>query len=102
MPPSIENVAGTERATLWQRLSRLTAGRRSKLAILALWIVIAAMAGPLAIKLTQVQNTHQLVALPAGAEAQAAAARAAAAFPARDALVAVAVYVRDAGLTAAD
>jgi RND superfamily putative drug exporter len=102
MTTSIENVPGTERATLWQRLSRLTAGRRSKLAILALWIVIAAMAGPLAIKLTQVQNNDQLVALPAGAEAQAAAARAAAAFPARDALVAVAVYVRDAGLTAAD
>ena len=102
MTTNLETVPDTERATASPHLSRVPAGRRSKFAVLALWIVIAAIAGPLAINLTKVQNNDQLVALPASAEAHAAAERAAAAFPQRDALVAVAVYARDAGLTAAD
>jgi RND superfamily putative drug exporter len=77
---------------------RLPAGRRSKFAVLAFWIVLASVAAPLAIKLTEVQDNDQLTALPARAEAQAAAERAAAAFPGHQALVAVAVYVRDTGL----
>ncbi len=81
---------------------RLPAGRRSKFAVLALWLVLAAAAGPLALKLTEVLDNDQLGALPATAEAQVAADRAAQAFPERDALVAVAVYVRETGLTAAD
>jgi RND superfamily putative drug exporter len=81
---------------------RLVSGRRSKFAVLALWLVLAAAAGPLAIKLTEVLDNDQLGALSKTAEAQVAADRAAAAFPDRDALVAVAVYVRQTGLTAAD
>ncbi|WP_327000053.1 MMPL family transporter [Dactylosporangium sp. NBC_01737] len=84
------------------RLSGLPSGRRTKLAMLALWVVIAAVMGPLALKLTDVQDNDSLGSLPAGAEASRAAARAEAAFPEPDALVAVAVYVREAGLTDAD
>jgi putative drug exporter of the RND superfamily len=84
------------------RLSRLPSGRRGRFVVLALWLVIAAAAGPLAVKLTEAQDNEQLGALPSGAEAQAAADRAAAAFPERTALVGVAVYARDTGLTAAD
>lgn len=85
-----------------QGLAGLPSGRRTKLAMLALWVVIASVLGPLAIKLTDVQNNDSLGSLPAGAEASRAAALAAAAFPEPDALVAVAVYVRESGLTAAD
>lgn len=81
---------------------RLPSGRRGKFAVLALWLVLAAAAGPLALKLTEVLDNDQLAALPASAEAQIAAERAADAFPERDSLVAVAVYVRETGLTDAD
>ncbi|MEO3930547.1 MMPL family transporter [Micromonosporaceae bacterium B7E4] len=83
-------------------LAGVVAGRRAKFAILALWVVIAAVVGPLALKLTEVQQNDNLGALPGGAEASRAAARAEAAFPGPDALVAVAVYARDTGLTGAD
>jgi RND superfamily putative drug exporter len=36
-----------------EHLTRLPAGRRTKYAMLALWIVIAVIAGPLAVKLTE-------------------------------------------------
>ena len=77
-------------------------GRRSKFAVLAGWIILASVAGPIALKLTEVQDNEQLGALPAAAEARLAQDRAAAAFPEPTALVAVAVYARDGGLTAAD
>ncbi|MET7422696.1 MMPL family transporter [Dactylosporangium sp. NPDC005555] len=83
-------------------LSRLPSGRRTKLLMLALWVVIAGVMGPLALQLTDVQDNDSLGALPAGAEAGRAAARAEAAFPEPDTLVAVAVYVRESGLTDAD
>ncbi|MGX7672710.1 MMPL family transporter [Plantactinospora sp. DSM 117369] len=83
-------------------LAGVVAGRRAKFAMLALWVVIAAVVGPLALKLTEVQQNDNLGALPGGAEASRAAARAEAAFPGPDALVAVAVYARDTGLTGAD
>ncbi|GAA1737286.1 MMPL family transporter [Luedemannella helvata] len=82
--------------------ARLLSGRRSKLAVLAAWLIIASVAGPIAIKLSEVQDNEQLGALPASAEAARAADRLARAFPEPSALVAVAVYARDAGLTAAD
>ncbi|WP_426510179.1 MMPL family transporter [Dactylosporangium sp. McL0621] len=75
---------------------------RYRLLTLALWVVVAAGLGPLAMKLTDVQDNDSLGSLPAAAEATRAAARAEAAFPEPDALVAVAVYVRESGLTAAD
>ncbi|MEU0558696.1 MMPL family transporter [Dactylosporangium sp. NPDC006015] len=83
-------------------LSRLPSGRRTKLLMLALWVVIASVLGPLALKLTDVQDNDSLGSLPASAEASRAAALAEAAFPEPDTLVAVAVYVRESGLTDAD
>jgi putative drug exporter of the RND superfamily len=86
----------------WHRLTGLPSGRRTKYLALALWLVLASVAAPLAAKLTEVQNNDALMALPRSAEASAALARAEAAFPGSDRLVAVAVYARDSGLTGAD
>jgi RND superfamily putative drug exporter len=70
--------------------------------VVALWLVLTAVLAPLALKLTDVQDREALSALPAHAESTRAAERAAAAFPGREALMAVAVYVRDGGLTDVD
>jgi putative drug exporter of the RND superfamily len=85
-----------------QRLAGLPSGRRSKYAMIAFWLILVAVAGPLAIKLTEVQNNDTLGALPAGVEASRAVQRAEAAFPDSHAPLAVAVYVRESGLTDAD
>jgi putative drug exporter of the RND superfamily len=87
---------------LAQRLFNLVTGRRGKLVALVLWLAAISAIGPLAVKLTGALNNDQLGALPAKAETTQAARRAAAAFPEPDALVAVVVYARDGGLTAAD
>jgi RND superfamily putative drug exporter len=84
------------------RLAGIPSGRRAKFAMLALWVVLAALAGPLALRLTEVQDNDNLGALPGGAETSRAAQRAEAAFPEPDGLVAVVVYAREAGLTDAD
>ncbi|MDG6103887.1 MMPL family transporter [Dactylosporangium aurantiacum] len=84
------------------RLARLPSGRRTKFAMLALWVILVSALTPLALKLTDVQDNAALSALPDTAEAHRAAERVKAAFPTSDALVAVAVYARDTGLTAAD
>jgi len=76
--------------------------KRVKYAVLILWLVVVSALAPLAIRLSEVQDNESLGALPAGAEAVRAVERAEAAFPATGALVAVAVYVRDGGLTDAD
>ncbi|MER7457481.1 MMPL family transporter [Micromonospora sp. NPDC126480] len=80
----------------------LAPGRRSKYALLVFWLVLMAAAGPLAVKLTEVQDNDALGALPATAEAKRAAQRAEEAFPDSAKPLAIAVYVRDSGLTAAD
>src|SRR5687768_14592392 len=77
-------------------------GRRTKYVVLALWLIVTAAVAPLALRLTDVLDNDSLTALPPGVEAGAAVARAEAAFPGSDALVAVAVYARAAGLTDAD
>ncbi|MPZ29043.1 MAG: MMPL family transporter [Micromonosporaceae bacterium] len=85
-----------------RRPSDLPSGRRTKFVVLVFWLGLAAVAGPLALQLTEVQDNDALAALPASTEAGAAAARAEAAFDGSDRLVAVAVYAREAGLTGAD
>ncbi|MFU8872473.1 MMPL family transporter [Micromonospora sp. SL4-19] len=85
-----------------QRLAGLPSGRRGKYAVLVLWLVLLGVAGPLAVKLSEVQDNSALGALPAGAESSLAVQRAEAAFPESRRPLAIAVYVRDAGLTAAD
>jgi putative drug exporter of the RND superfamily len=85
-----------------QRLAGLPSGRRSKYAVLLLWLALLAVAGPLAVKLTEVQDNSALGALPASAESSQAVRRAEAAFPESRKPLAIAVYVRDTGLTPAD
>ncbi|MFJ8577219.1 MMPL family transporter [Micromonospora sp. NPDC093277] len=85
-----------------ERLAGLPSGRRSKYAMLVFWLVLVAVAGPLALKLTEVQDNDALGALPASAEASRAAQRAQEAFPDSQQPLAVAVYAREAGLTDAD
>ncbi|GIJ27050.1 putative membrane protein ActII-3 [Micromonospora qiuiae] len=80
----------------------LAPGRRSKYALLVFWLVLIAAAGPLAIKLTEVQDNDALGALPATAEFTRAMQRAEEAFPDSQKPLAVAVYARQAGLTDAD
>jgi putative drug exporter of the RND superfamily len=77
-------------------------GRRTKFLVLVLWVVLAAVAVPLAGKLTDVQNNEAASWLPNSAEATAAFDRAQEAFPGSDKPVAVAVYARDSGLTDLD
>lgn len=85
-----------------QRLAGLPSGRRGRYAVLLFWLVLLSVAGPLALKLGEVQDNSTLGALPAGAESSRAAQRAADAFPESRRQLAIAVYVRDTGLTAAD
>ncbi|WP_433282430.1 MMPL family transporter [Micromonospora sp. CA-244673] len=85
-----------------QRLAGLPAGRRGKYAVLLFWLALLVAAGPLAVKLGEVQDNSTLGALPAGAESSRAAQRAEAAFPDSRHPLAIAVYVRDSGLTPAD
>jgi RND superfamily putative drug exporter len=83
-------------------LTGLASGRRTKFLVLVLWVVLTAVAVPLAGKLTDVQNNEAASWLPDSAEATAAFDRAQEAFPGSDKPVAVAVYARDSGLTGVD
>ncbi|EXG79599.1 MMPL family transporter [Cryptosporangium arvum] len=82
----------------WRRL----VGPRSKFLVLVFWLVLAGVAAPLAISLTTVQDNDSLTSAPHSSEAYRAQQRVEQAFPNADALVAVAVYARDGGLTDAD
>ncbi|GAA3386428.1 MMPL family transporter [Cryptosporangium minutisporangium] len=86
----------------WRRLVALPAGRRAKFLVLLCWLVLAGVAAPLAASLTSVQDNDSLTSAPHSSEAYQAQQRIEEAFPGADALVAVAVYVRDGGLTDAD
>ncbi|GIJ19786.1 MMPL family transporter [Micromonospora lutea] len=82
----------------------LTPGRRSKYALLLLWLLLVVAAGPLAAKLTEAQENDTLGALPTSAETSRAIQRTQQAFPqSHDPhAVAVAVYLRESGITDAD
>jgi putative drug exporter of the RND superfamily len=76
--------------------------RRTKYFVLLLWLVLATVAAPLAGKLGDVTKNDAVSWLPRSAEATEAYERASDAFPGADKLLAVAVYARESGLTAAD
>jgi putative drug exporter of the RND superfamily len=76
--------------------------RFGKYGILVFWLVLAAVAFPLAAKLTEVEKNDAVAWLPHSAEATEAVERAKAAFPGAENLLAVAVYARESGLTATD
>src|SRR5712691_7848563 len=77
------------------------AGRRTKWAVLVLWIVILAVAGPLAGKLMGAEKNDAQAWLPARAEATRVLALQSQ-FQSPNVFPAVVVYDRPAGLTAAD
>jgi len=77
------------------------AGRRTKWAVLVLWIVILAVAGPLAGKLMGAEKNDAQAWLPAKAEATRVLALQSQ-FQSPNVFPAVVVYDRPAGLTAAD
>jgi putative drug exporter of the RND superfamily len=77
------------------------AGRRTKWAVLALWIVLLAVAGPLAGKLMGAEKNDAQAWLPAKAESTRVLALQSR-FESPNVFSAVVVYDRPAGLTAAD
>ncbi|MGX6603503.1 MMPL family transporter [Micromonosporaceae bacterium Da 78-11] len=82
-------------------IARLVCGRWSKWVVLALWIVVLAMAGPLAGRLTDVQKNDNSAWLPGSAEATQVS-ELQKTFAADDIAPAVIVYERPGGITAAD
>src|SRR5882672_5322590 len=76
-------------------------GRRIKYFIILFWLVIAALAGPLAGKLTGVEKNDAKSWLPGSAESTQVL-DAQASFSSPNTIPAVVVYVRDSGMTPAD
>jgi RND superfamily putative drug exporter len=83
------------------RIAKLPAGRRTKWAILGFWVVVVAIAGPLAGKLTNVQKNDAVNWLPANAESTQVY-KLSSAFQNPNELPAVVVYERSSGITDAD
>jgi RND superfamily putative drug exporter len=81
------------------KLAALVSGRRSKFAVLALWLAVAAALGPLAGKFESVQKNEPSSFLPADAES-VRVLEASDAFPGGDATPAVIVYGAAGGFDA--
>ncbi|MEU5987891.1 MMPL family transporter [Spirillospora sp. NPDC047418] len=84
-----------------RRLAGLVAGRRSKWAVLAVWVVLLMALGPLAGKLGDVEENDAAAWLPAGAESTQVV-QMEEQFRKDETMPAVIVYERSGGLTAAD
>ncbi|WP_240810186.1 MMPL family transporter [Actinomadura sp. WMMA1423] len=82
-------------------MAGLIAGRRTKWAVLALWIVLLAALGPLAGKLGDVEKNDAASWLPAGAESTRVV-ELEERFRKDETMLAVIVYERSGGITAAD
>ncbi|MEU9016970.1 MMPL family transporter [Actinomadura sp. NPDC048394] len=84
-----------------RRLAGLIAGRRGKWAVLAVWIVLLAALGPLAGKLADVEDNDAASWLPASAESTQVVKQQDM-FQKDETMLAVIVYERPSGITAAD
>lgn len=84
-----------------ERLLSFAAGRRSKWVVLAVWLVIAVLAGPAAAKLQGAQKNDPSSFLPSNAESTKVL-ELAKRFPGGNSAPAIVVYRRASGLTAAD
>jgi RND superfamily putative drug exporter len=82
-------------------VASLITGRRTKYLIIVFWLALVALAGPLAGKLTGVEDNQAKSWLPGSAESTQVLDRQAA-FASPDTIPAVVVYQRSAGLTGAD
>lgn len=84
-----------------RRLLSFPTGRRSKFAVVAVWVVVAAVAGSFAGKLSDAERNEPSSFLPGDAES-VQALQAIEDFPSGERTPAVIVYRRDGGLTPAD
>ena len=84
-----------------RRLAALPCGRRSKWVVLALWIVLLVALGPLAGKLTGVENNQSSSWLPGSAESTKVL-NLQGQFASTQNIPGVVVYTRDSGITPAD
>ncbi|MDH6465882.1 RND superfamily putative drug exporter [Micromonospora sp. A200] len=83
-------------------LAKLPSGRRSKWAILALWIVLAVVLGPLFGKIEDYEDRTPSGSLPRGAESTAVMEELDKYRSASEAVPVVAVYTRESGIQDAD
>jgi len=83
------------------RFARFPCGRRTKWVVVVFWVVVVALAGPLAGKLTGVQKNDSVEWLPQSAESTKVFKQSVQ-FGTDDEAPAVVVYERRAGITAAD
>jgi RND superfamily putative drug exporter len=88
--------------TAWSRLVALPVGRRAKWAILLAWLALMVAVVPLAGRASSVENNEARTWLPADAESTRAFDIGGSQFGGADVTPALVVYVREAGLTAAD
>ncbi|WP_406195492.1 MMPL family transporter [Kitasatospora sp. NBC_01560] len=84
-----------------RRLAALPCGRRTKWVVLALWLILLVVAGPLAGKLTDAEDNQASSWLPGNAESTQVLNEQRA-FQPVDTAQAVVVYQRDGGITPAD
>jgi putative drug exporter of the RND superfamily len=82
-------------------LAQMPGGRRTKFAVIGVWLLIAMAIGPLSGKFEEVQKNDPIDYLPGSAES-VQALRALEDFPSGDEVDAITVFARDGGLTAAD
>ncbi len=82
-------------------LAQLPGGRRTKFAVVGVWIVILMAIGPLSSKFEDAQQNRPVDYLPNSAES-VKALNATEDFPSGDTAEAITVFHRDGGLTAAD
>ena len=85
----------------WRRLDDLPGGRRSKFAIVGVWLIVLFAIGPLAGKFEDAQENDPADYLPANAESVEAIEELEE-FPSGDIANAITVFYRDGGLEAAD
>ncbi|HEX2315104.1 MAG TPA: MMPL family transporter [Thermomonospora sp.] len=85
----------------WARIAGLPAGRRAKWVVLALWVVLVMVIGPLAGKLGDVEENDAAAWLPGGAESTQVV-ELQERFREDETAVAVIVYERPGGITAQD
>ena len=92
---------GTSSRTLWGRLARVPAGRLTKWLVLAAWVALVVIVGPLGSRLTDIQENDAVQFLPRGAESTRVADLQEK-FANGEDPPAVVVYVRESGITEPD